>query len=183
MEIIFALLVLLLIIVGLRNRKKEKKEWIQEERYEESGAWLDKRSGERGTYGSLDEEMEANRKYVTRQGQISELAQNIQSICFTQIPEFHSLSDQQIKAHLNFCKKALNGLFEQVESLSNGGTIPVQDAGLAPNAIQDAIKKQILDFSFQAFPKLLNLEIDQIRRFDQSAETVAQKIQMEISRL
>ncbi len=183
MEIVFAVLVLLLIIAGLRNRKKEKKEWVKEERYEESGDWLDKRSGERGTYGSLDEEMEANRLHIGLQSKINALAQQIQNTCFTQHPDFHTRSNEQVKKHLAFCKAEIRGLFEQMDALIQSRPINIAEKDLVPNDLRVVLKKQVLEFSFESFPKLLDLEIEQIRQFDTAAEMLAQKILAEIDRM
>ncbi len=175
MEILFALLVLALVVLGLRNRKKQKKEWVKEERYEESGGWIDKRSGERGTYGALDEEMEANRHYIAKQSKISELALAVQGILFTQSRDFHRLSDQQVKSHLAFCKSEIGGLFEYIEQITNGRTVNIAETSFAPDVLRAALKKQVLDFSFERFPKLLDLEIEQIQKFDLAAEQVAER--------
>jgi len=183
MEIAFGLLVLVLIVLGLRNRKKEKKEWVKEERYDESGAWIDKRTGERGTYGSLDEEMEANRQYIAKQGKISELALAIQTFCFAQHPDYPNLSEGQIKSHLAFCKSELAGLFDQIENLTKGRGIAVAEASFSADDLRKALKKQVLDFSFERFPKLLDLEIEQIQKFDLATELLAQKVLVEIKRL
>lgn len=183
MEFLFAILVLALLVLGLRNRKKSKKEWVKEERYEESGAWIDKRSGERGTYGSLDEEMEANRLYIAKQGKISELALAAQAYCFEQIIDFQHFNDKQLKAHLAFCKSELNGLFETVEAFTKGAKIPIPERSVAPNESTQGLKKVLLDFSFERFPKLLDLEIEQIQQFDQLTAQAAQRILAEIERI
>ena len=183
MEIAFALLVLALIILGLRNRKKEKKEWIKEERYDERGAWIDKRSGERGTYGSLDEEMEATRQYIARQSKVSELALAVQSFCFAQHDDFQNLSNEKKKKHLAFCKSEIAGLFEQGEELTNGRSVSLADTSFQPNALRSGLKKLVLDFSFDRFPKLLELEIEQIQQFDLAAEQMSNRVLAEIDRL
>lgn len=183
MEIAFGLIILVLIVVGLRNRKKAQKAWVKTERFEESGDWIDKRSGERGTYGTLDDEMEANRQYIAKQGKINELAQQIQQYCFKQIPDFHSLNNEQLKQHLSCCKSELTGLFGWVENQS-----PAHKAGSTPAQSSDAshrvaLKKIILDFAFERFPSLLDLEIEQIQYFDGMADRVADKVLAEIDRL
>ncbi len=86
MEILFGLVVLALIIMGLRHRKKQDRKWLKEERYDESGAWIDKRAGERGTYGSRDREMEQERHLIRRSGNIEGLIHTIQTHCFEQFP-------------------------------------------------------------------------------------------------
>ncbi|MFN0176650.1 MAG: hypothetical protein ACKVU0_18560 [Saprospiraceae bacterium] len=183
MEIAFGLLVLALIILGLRNRKKEKKEWIKEERYEESGAWIDKRYGERGTYGSLDEEMETNRRYIATQSKISALAMATQAFCFAQHPDFQTLSDEHIKRHLAFCKSEAVGLVEQIEQLTIGNGISSVEAPLLPNVLRTALKKHVLGLSYEHFPKLLDLEIEQIQKFDRAVEHLSKRVLEEIDRL
>lgn len=183
MEIAFGLLVLALIILGLRNRKKEKKEWVKEERYEESGAWIDKRSGERGTYGSLDEEMEANRRYIAQKSKISELALALQSFCFAKRPDFQSLSDRQIKQHLAYCKSEISALFDLAENMIKDQAAGIAESDFSPNEPSVALKKQILNFAFERYPKLLDLEIELIQKFDLAAAHVASKILAEIDRL
>jgi len=183
MEIVFVLIVLVLIILGLRNRKKEKKEWVKEERFEESGAWIDKRSGERGTYGSLDEEMEANRLFIAQKSKVNELMQAIQSFYFAQYPGFHSLSDAQIKGHLALAKSECSRLFEQINDLLEGGNISVASADSQPGELRSALKKAVLDFSWERFPKLLDLEIEKIRQFDLATEQVAQRLLEDLGRL
>ncbi len=180
MKIAFGLLVLVLIILGLRNRKKEKKEWVKEERYDESGAWIDKRSGERGTYGSHDEEMEANRRYIAKQSKVSELARSVQSFCFAQYPDFQSLSDEKIKRHLAVCKAEASWLFNFAETLTGGKTPHIKEYALKDSPLHQTLKKLILDFSFNRFPKLLDLEIEQIKIFDLAAGQFSDKVLREI---
>ena len=176
MEIAFGLLILVLIVLGLRNRKKEKKEWVKEERYDESGAWMDKRPGERGTYGSLDEEMDANRIYIAKQSKVSELALAVQSFCFAQHPDYQALSTEKLKSHLAFCKSEIDVFFDQIEALTNGKTVPISTAALPSDDLLLALKKRLLDFSFERFPKLLDLEIEAIQKADLAAGQVAYKI-------
>ncbi len=183
MEIIFGIVVLVLIILGLRNRKKEKSSWIKEERYEESGAWIDKRSGERGAYGSLDEEMEANRLFIAKQSKINELTVNIQAFCFAQIPDFHKLSEESLQKHRAFCKSEITGLFEQIDQLTTGRQANVADASYPANEFRAGLKKQVLDFSFDRFPKLLDLEIEAIKKFDLATEQLSERVLGEIVRL
>ena len=182
MEIVFGLLILALILLGLRNRKKEKKEWVKEERFEESGAWIDKRSGERGTYGSLDDEMEANRHYIARQSRIAELSQAVQSFYFAQYPNFYTLSDEQIKGHLALLKTEISRLFEQIEDLLKGGTIQTGSSDFPANELRFALKKVLLDFSWERFPPLLDLEITKIKQYDQATEHAAQRLLEHLAR-
>ncbi|HLP94003.1 MAG TPA: hypothetical protein VK168_08200 [Saprospiraceae bacterium] len=162
MEILFGIVVLVLLVWGLANRKKAKKEWIQEERYEESGSWIDKRSGERGTYGSLDEEMEANRKYISQQGKVNELSRAIQAYLGEHQPGY----SRDVQAHYEAIKSEIQTLFRQIEALKKGQEIPLRENETLEGAIISPLKKQILDFAYQEFPELLNLEIAQIKRLD-----------------
>lgn len=176
MTILFALLILLLLIVGLLNRKKSKKEWVKEERYEESGNWIDKRSGERGTYGSLDEEMEANRLYISKQRKINESAQAVQGVLFKQHPNYQELSLEKQKTHHSYCKTEIAGLFDRIELLKQGKFQQAEAPILPPHAIRTLLKKQILAFSFEAFPELLDLEIEEIKKLDNAADQIAERI-------
>lgn len=183
MEILFAVLVLALLAIGLLNRKKEKKEWLKEERFEESGDWLDKRSGERGTYGSLDEEMEANRLYIAQKGKVSELAQSIQGLFFAQSTDFQSLSDDKIKQIHAFCKSEITVFFEQIEAWTSGKQPLTLSPEVPELALQPEIKKLILNFVFERFPKLLDLEIEQIKQVDQSAGHLAHRMLYEVAKM
>ena len=105
MGIAFGIIVLILIILAVWNRRKADKAWVKEERYEDSGAWIDKRAGERGTYGSLDEEMERERLYVSRQNRINELARIIRDFAFEHVDGFHLRSDAEIKTYAAFARR------------------------------------------------------------------------------
>ncbi len=175
MEIAFGLVVLALLIWGLRNRKKDEKKWLEEERYEESGAWVDKRSGERGTYGSLDEQRENDRRDLKRQSATGELTRLVQAFCFERYSGYHDLSDAQIKAHLALTKRLANALVAQVEQLANRGTFggeePVGPAGEEP--LHRELKKKILDFFYERYPALLDQDLALIRKFDLLAGEMA----------
>jgi len=183
MEIVFGLIVLVLIVFGLRNRKKEKKEWVKAERFEESGDWIDKRSGERGTYGSLDEEMEANRLFIAQKSKVSELTQAVQSFYFAQYPDFQTLTDAQIKSHLAYSKSEFFRLFDQIDVLLKGRDIQLTASEFLPDTLRSALKKVVLDFSWVQFPKILDLEIEKIRQFDIAAEEVAGRLLGDLGRL
>lgn len=176
MEILFGLLILALIVLGLRRRKKEDSAWRKEERYEESGAWIDKRPGERGAYGSLDEEMEANRRYIARQGRVSELAEQAQAFCFEHLPGFDVLDNAQLRQHLARCKSEIEALFQQAEEIAQGRRIAAVRQEAAANASQTALKKLLLDYCFEHFPALLDAEIEEIKTFDRAAEAAAMRL-------
>ncbi|MFN0213709.1 MAG: hypothetical protein ACKVT2_05585 [Saprospiraceae bacterium] len=183
MEIAFGLIVLALIVLGLINRKKEKKVWVEAERFEESGNWIDKRSGERGTYGSLDDEMEAGRRYIANKSKISILAQAIQSFLFLNHPGFSKLENEKIKHHLSFCKSEVQGLLEHISMLESGQVISLEPFDIPDNDLRTALKKQVLDLSFEHFPRLLDLEIEEIKRFDLATEVLASRVLSEIERI
>lgn len=165
MGIIFGLAVLVLLFLGLWNRKKQDKKWVTEDRYDESGAWIDKRAGERGTYGSLDEEREKERQHLSRAGKTGDLLFLLQTYCMEHYPRFHTLSDEQIKKFLFFSKTQAKAFIEATGALLEGQL---------PDDIQEgrnethrmSLKKRILDFSYDHFPQLLDLELDAIKRFD-----------------
>ena len=175
MEIAFGLVVLALLIWGLLNRKKDEKKWLEEERYEESGAWVDKRSGERGTYGSLDEQRENDRRDLKRQSAAGELTRLVQAFCFERYSGYHDLSDAQIKAHLALTKRLANALVAQAEQLVSRGTFggeePAGPAGEEP--ARRELKKKILDFFYERYPALLDLDLALIRKFDLLAGEMA----------
>lgn len=172
MGITFGLIVLVLLLAGLYYQRKKNKTWVAEERYEESGDWIDKRSGERGTFGSLDAEREHERKSLVQQGQINELARLLRAYCFEQYPGFNDLSDVQIKSFTNFARSQAKQWLKHIESYLNRQppTLPTPEAD---NAHALALKKIILDFSYTHFPKLLNLELEQLQDVDQLAASIA----------
>ncbi len=183
MGILFGLLVLALLILGWQSRKKQKKEWLKEERHDESGAWLDKRAGERGTYGTLDAEMEQSRQSVSKQNKINELARLVRTYFFEQHPDFHTLSDEQIKKHIAFCKSQIAGFVGTIEKMPNDFDSDLPESSPQPDLHILALKKQILAFSFDNFSKLLDLEIEVMKQFDRLAEHLATNLLDEIERL
>ncbi|MBK9338427.1 MAG: hypothetical protein IPM98_18575 [Lewinellaceae bacterium] len=127
MEILFGLLILVLITVALLNRRREKKTWLREERYDERGDWVDKRAGERGTYGSLDAEREAERFTLTRQGRINDLALDIRNFAFEHVPGFHERSTAEIKAFTADARDHAAQLLATIEALKTGQIPEVRD--------------------------------------------------------
>lgn len=176
MEILFGVTILVLLIWGLANRKKSKKEWIKEERYEESGHWIDKRSGERGTYGSLDEEMEANRQYISLQSKVSELALAIQSKLMDQIPEYQDLPSQALNQHFTLLKSELNAFFSQFKDVLKGNSARNMPDTAENHALVTHLKKQILDFSYLHFPALLALDIEVLKQLDLDCERMCRRM-------
>ena len=166
MEILFGIVILALLIWGLINRKKDRREWIKEERYEESGAWIDKRSGERGTYGSLDEEMESNRKWISMQGKAIELARALQSNIAAQVPEYQNLSADQQKRHFDWLKSETTHLFKQLEDLKAGKALPTETSEQAHHPLAVSLKKQVLDYCYTHSPEILKLDIEVLKGWD-----------------
>jgi hypothetical protein len=180
MGIVFGLFLLAVLIAGLLHRRHEKKTWLREERHEESGNWIDKRAGERGTYGSLDAEREAERHALSRQGRISDLALDLRNYAFEHIPEFHERSDADLRNFTATARSEAGRLLSTAEAILNGQAPEVPAAGDDPHT--KALKKLLLDFSYEQFPQLLDLELDAIRQFDRFAAGIAagllEKMQM-----
>ena len=169
MNILFGLFVLAILVLGLINRKKSKKQWLKEERYEESGAWIDKRAGERGTWGSLDEEMDNARKHVAKAGRVTALADVVRNYAFEQYPGFHDLKDGQIKKFSVFVRSQAAQMIAVFEQIKHGETPEPVRASYSNNDQVTALKKQILDFAYQHYPSLLDLDIPTIRQLDELA--------------
>lgn len=164
MGIAFGIIVLVLIILAVWNRRKTDKAWVQEERYEESGAWIDKRAGERGTYGSLDEAMERERLYVSRQNRIHELARIIRDFAFEHVDGFHLRSDAEIKNYAAFARRQSEQCLILAEKALQG-KITAEDAG-RPEGTAVILHKKMLDFLYQVYPNLLDLDLETIRLLD-----------------
>lgn len=173
MEILFGLIVLALIILGLRHRKKQDRKWVQEERYDESGAWIDKRAGERGTYGSRDREMEQERKRTSRSGKIEGLASLMQNHCFGQYPGLFSPGDASTKRWLVFNREKAAAFVDMIGRLLEGRTPEMPDLPAQNDAGRDALKKKILNHAYEQFPELLDLDLDVIKQFDRMAGQLA----------
>ncbi|MEO6036902.1 MAG: hypothetical protein ABIQ93_00730 [Saprospiraceae bacterium] len=154
----------MLLIAGLVSRKRRSKAWVREERYEESGNWIDKRSGERGTWGSLDEEMAQERGQVVRQGRVVELAEIIRQYAATQVPGFAALPEEQVRAFRHQTRIEAAKMLATIEQISLG-KVPVA-ATAAGEFLYDALKRQMLDFAYRHYPALLDLDIDTIRQLD-----------------
>lgn len=171
MQILFGVFILVILVVALYNRRKEKKQWLAEERRDENGGWIDKRAGERGTFGSLDEEMEQARKSVAREGRNGELTQLMREFAFNEYPGFHDLSDEQIKTWNTLARRTAYEAVSRMEELCSGkSNIPVPDGAPSGDAHVAGLKKQMLDFAYLHYPALLDLDLDQIRLFDRLCE-------------
>ncbi|MCB0534547.1 MAG: hypothetical protein H6574_16395 [Lewinellaceae bacterium] len=173
MSILFGLLVLILLAAGLYLQRRQRKTWVKEERYEESGNWIDKRSGERGTYGSLDAQREQERKTLTDQGRANELARLLRDYFFEHYPGFANLNNDQLKAFTAAARNQASQLFQTASSLQKGQSTDPHEAPDSETEHTQPLKKIMLDFSYQAFPALLDLELEQIKQFDRAAASGA----------
>jgi hypothetical protein len=171
MGIAFGILVLVLLILALWNRRKSDKAWIKEERYDESGVWIDKRAGERGTYGSLDAEMERERLYVSRINRINDLARLIRDFAFEHVEGFHLRSDAEIKNYLLFAKRQAEQCVLAAEQALQSPKPTVDSATPEEPAAQ--LAKNIRAFLFQAYPELLGLDLDVLRALDAEIAKIA----------
>lgn len=172
MGIAFGLFILVILALALYNRRREHKTWVAEERREESGDWIDKRAGERGTYGSLDALHEAERHSLSRQGRINDLVLDIRNFMFEQVPGFHERSDGQLKAFNAYARERARELFAAMDALK-AGQAPTPGTPAPSQAPRQALKKAILDFCYDAMPALLDLDLNLIRQFDTYVEGLA----------
>jgi hypothetical protein len=153
--ILFGTAILLLLIVGLYRRKRQEKEWVKEERYEDSGTWIDKRAGERGTYGRLDHERELERSHLYRTGRIQELIRDIERE-MDWIPGRHS---RAIREKLDELVALVNLILE--------GKLPSTPPELtAQDTRAQDLQKIILSTFFEIFPGLLNADIQHLKLLD-----------------
>lgn len=176
MEIAFGLVVLALLALGLMRRKKETTVWKAEERYEESGQWIDKRPGERGAYGSLDDEMEANRQYIALQGKITALADLAQTFCFSHLENYASRSDTALKKHRDTCKSAASWLFEYAGMLQKERETRLEEDNPENTGLLADLRKKTLGHLYTDFPQLLELDLEKIRLLDHAAGIFARRI-------
>jgi hypothetical protein len=154
-ETLFALAFLALLAAGLYQQRKMKKGWLEEERYYESGDWIDKRAGERGTFGSLDREREQERKAVARQTRIRELAEFLRD-----------LPGAQTAQNSAFFKDKAVAITVLVEKWLAGEKPVPTPPSVALDEQAQTRKKQVLQHLFQQYPKLLDLDVDDIKRLD-----------------
>lgn len=176
MEIAFGLIVLALLALGLMRRKKETKVWKAEERYEESGQWIDKRPGERGAYGSLDDEMEANRLYIAQQGKIAELAELAQNFCFSNLEKYSELSDAALKKHREICKSGARVLLEYANRLQKEPENPIAETDPENSGHGSTLRKQTLGYLYEHYPRLLELDLEKIRQLDHAAGVFSHRV-------
>ena len=165
--ILFGLAVLVLIGVAWYTRRQQKQEWIDNERYDESGDWLDKRSGERGTYGSLDSEMETSRKSTFKKGAELELARLIQSFAFEELDGFHTQEDDEILRFNKHSKKEATRVILLIEAVLKGKPFHSEEQEEGPSHPKaDLLKKKMLEFTYAEFPAVLEQPIERIQAMD-----------------
>jgi hypothetical protein len=161
--IIIGLLLVALLGIGLYRRRKEDQAWVAEERYEESGAWIDKRSGERGTYGSLDRERETERVTAFQQGRLNALSDELETLL--QLPA----------RSLRRSKGALVEWLSLAENLLKTGAIPAMTTTLALNEPALSAKKLMLSRLYDWYPELLSAEITQLQHLDAHTGNLVQR--------
>ncbi|MBL7775732.1 MAG: hypothetical protein JNK89_06990 [Saprospiraceae bacterium] len=169
---LFGLLILVLLLAGLYYRRQQRRQWVAEERYDDSGAWLDKRSGERGTYGSLDAEREQARNQIAQKGRATELARLWRAYLFDQHPGFNQLTDAEIRRFTDFAREKTARLLADVTALPDGQW-PDAEPPADDQPHLAALKKIALDFCYANYPKLLDLDLEHLRRLDQLAAAAA----------
>jgi hypothetical protein len=152
MQIIIAIGIIVLLILAFYYRRRDNNQWRKEERYEESGEWLDKRSGERGTFGSLDREQEAERKAIYHKGQIRLLENLLQ-----EIPNVLKTKD---------LRQVAQSILDCAQGLLNGKKTPAPDMVAALPPYLADFHKRVLAFIYAEKPAMLDLEVDQLKAFD-----------------
>ncbi len=162
--ILFGVLILVLLAAGLTRRKRSARAWVKEERHEETGHWVDKRPGERGTWGSLDAEMTQDRQQLVRQGRVVELAELLRAYSLAHQPGVGDLSEEQARIFRSYTRKQAAQIIAMMEQLKNG-QVPVAITTVV-HSPHSALKKQVLDFAYRHYPALLELDIDTLRGFD-----------------
>lgn len=135
--------------------KKQDKDWIKEERYEESGDWIDKRPGERGSYGRLDREREAERADIYHAGRIQEL-----------IREIEKEMDWIPGRHTRLIREKVDSLIVWVNMIQAGKNIAQPTDISVANEQAEVLKKIILKTFFDLFPDLLNADIQHLKFLD-----------------
>lgn len=164
--ILFGVLILVLLAAGLTRRKRSARAWVKEERYEETGHWVDKRPGERGTWGSLDAEMTRDRQQLVRQGRVVELAELLRQYITEHSLSYTTFSEEQIRAFRANTRAQAGQMITNIEQIKDGQPPVAVAAGDMQHGV---LKKQILDFAYRHYPALLELDIDTLRSFDLAA--------------
>jgi hypothetical protein len=163
MGVAFGLIVLILLLAGWYYRRQQRKTWVAEERFEESGDWLDKRAGERGTYGSLDAEMEQARLSVRHRGRSIELTRLIRTFAFESVPGFADRSDAEIREFNQLAREQATLLLRVFES---GQLTDAPVSRRAADGVSETLKKHILQYAYQEYPTLAERDLEWIRALD-----------------
>lgn len=171
----FGVTILVLLLLGLYQRYKSGKAWKKEEIREDSGEWIERRSGERGTYGSLDREREAERREIRHQSQINELALLFRTWFFERYPGYHALDKKTIDEHIIYCKSEAYVYINMIDQMLRGVIPEPADAPVAPG--NQLFGEMILHYVYDSFPALLDMEIEDIKRLD--AQTLALAARLE----
>jgi hypothetical protein len=152
LQILIAMAIIGLLAAGLYYRRRNNEAWRKEARYDERGEWIDRRGGsERGTYGTLDREREAERSSIYQQGLIRLLAE-----CIVQHTADRTLRDAlPVAGQIMQYTQAILGS-QKVEAAPDH---QVTDAVLLA-------KKDVLDFLYREKPELLSLEISTLQDLD-----------------
>ena len=164
MGIYFGIAILVLLILGLRLRKKEAKVWTKEELKDEGGEWIERRSGDRGTYGSFDRANEAARQEIHHQAQINELALLFRTWFFDHYPGYHQIAEKTLREHTLYCKSEAYLYIQMIDKMLRGD-IPSPPDSL-PEQGNKRFAELILHFVYDCFPALLDMEIEDIRALD-----------------
>jgi hypothetical protein len=176
MGILFGLFILVIFFVAFYNRRRQNKSWLKEERHEESGHWIDKRSGERGTYGSLDAIREAERHSLSRQSRIGDAVLDMRNYAFEHFPGFHERSDEQIRAFATAARGQVSQLFDTIDKMKTGLQPEAPETAPADDPHSRALKKMMLDAAYAQFPWLLDLDIETIKQLDRLAGSMAEAL-------
>lgn len=174
MNVLIGLFIIVLIALALWNRRRERRAWVEEERYDESGAWLDKRAGERGTRGSLDVEREQERTALARQGRVHELANQLRAYMFEHYPGFHMRGDAEIKNFTSRARTQANQWIAALELALQGQSPGAVETAPAADEHARARQKILLNFAYQHFPALLELDVAVLQRLDALALKLAE---------
>jgi hypothetical protein len=166
---LFAIFILVILVVAVLRRRRERREWVRDEVLDDSGSWIDKRAGERGTYGSLDAERERAGQERSRQGRATELAQLVRTFAFEEIPDFHERADDRIKAFNASVRQQAGDMVDTLERIRTGQPLEPAAASAAQHALTPLLKKRLLDFAYAQYPALLDLDLEAIRQLDARA--------------
>jgi LPXTG-motif cell wall-anchored protein len=162
--IIIGLLMVGLLGLGYYRRKKEDKAWVAEERYEESGDWIDKRSGERGTYGSLDRERESERAGIFQQGRLNALCD--------ELADMLGIAPNTLRNN----QQPLKGWLTLAEQLLKTQSIPPVSGKVNLQAPSIAAKKLLLARLYDWYPDLLSADIEQLQYLDAHTTQLVEKL-------